>query len=554
MDTKKTALFATFIISFLLLANNFLTQLGYEPLFFTAPKPVATAAVPPQKNIASPINNQAAAPAKTEQNGQIITIKTPLYQISLNTLGASIEKMQLNDYRENLKDTKNILVFNPNMHYSARQGLINGANHTHIFTPNANQSLELKSSDSSGVLNYVLSAEANGLKTTKTFKFYKDKYVIDTVLNIQNTSTQNIAPIVYNELLRDDSPSDHQSSFFAAPQTFVGPAIYTSEQKFNKIKVSDLKENKASFPNQSQSGWVAIVQHYFTSAWFDQSKENKQFYAEPLEKNTYRVGYKSTLSSLTPNQQTQYSASLFAGPQKEFLLEKTVEGLELVKDYGWAAIFAKPLFWLLDKIHSLVLNWGWAIILLTILLKTLFYPLTASSQRSMEKLKDLQPKMTELKERYSKEPQKMQQELVKLYRESGANPMGGCLPILIQAPVFFALYYVLISSVEIRHAPWLGWIQDLTAPDPFYILPALMALSMYVQIKLGPKPNDPTQAKVMMVIPLVFSVMFFLFPAGLVLYYVVNNILSILQMQYIKKGIEKSKTAGHKTKPKTVAN
>lgn len=558
MDNKKTLLFATFTMSLLLLTENWLKQQGYQSLFFSMPSTQVQAQAPTNNLNNNPNNNlnknaTDAANINNIAKPELITLKTPLYQLKINTLGASIEQMTLNDYKQTLKPNSSpVELFEVKRHYMARQGVSNGPNHTHVFSILPGQVLELKATDTNP-LNVKLSSEINGLQTIKTLTLYKDKYVIDSALDIKNTSNIAIKPIVYNELLRDaSSAEDIVQNIPFAPQTFTGPAVYTPEQKFNKIAFKDLDENKATFPTQSQNGWVAMVQHYFTSAWFSNQAVQKHFYAQamPLENaaSIYRVGFKAELPELAAGQSTRYQAQLFAGPQKEFILAKTTEGLELVKDYGWAAIFAKPLFWLLDKIHGVVQNWGWAIILLTVLLKTLFYPLTASSQKSMEKMKGLQPKMAELKEKYAKEPQKMQQELVKMYRESGANPMGGCLPILIQAPVFFALYYVLLSSIEIRHAPWLGWIQDLTAADPFYILPVLMAVTMYVQIKLGPKPSDPTQAKVMMFIPFVFSFMFFFFPAGLVLYYVVNNILSILQMQYIKKGIEKTAKNAEKLK------
>jgi YidC/Oxa1 family membrane protein insertase len=276
-----------------------------------------------------------------------------------------------------------------------------------------------------------------------------------------------------------------------------------------------------------------MVQHYFTSAWLLADGTARENFARKVDNNLYAVGAITALPSVAPGQRQTLNAQLFVGPQQETVLETVAPGLELVKDYGWLTIIAKPLYWLLEKIHSFVGNWGWAIVLLVVLLKAAFYWLNASAYRSMAKMKAINPRIMEMRERLKSNPQAMQQEMMKIYREEKVNPLGGCFPILIQIPVFIALYWVLLSSVEMRNAPWIGWITDLSTKDPFFVLPVVMTLTTIVQTALNPLPPDPLQAKMMWMMPLVFSVMFFFFPAGLVLYWITNNLLTIAQQAYI---------------------
>jgi YidC/Oxa1 family membrane protein insertase len=384
-------------------------------------------------------------------------------------------------------------------------------------------------------LSFAFTSKVNDIELVKTYTLHKGSYVIDVDFTISNRSSNGLIPELYAELVR--SGDTLQESMFYS--TFTGPAVYTSADKFHKITFSDLDKQKASYPTSADNGWVGMVQHYFATSWIMKEQKNREFYAQNISPNLYRVGFKSNLANLAPNASVSQNIKLFAGPQQERMLENTATGLELVKDYGWVTMFAKPLFWLLEKIYQFVQNWGWSIIILTVLLKLVFFPLTASSQRSMGKMKDLQPKIMALKEQYANEPQKMQQEMLAIYRKEKVNPMGGCLPMMVQIPVFIALYFVLLSSIEMRGAAWLGWIHDLSKPDPLYILPVFMAVSMFLQMKLNPKPADPMQAKMMMIVPMVFSVMFFFFPAGLVLYYVVNNLITILQQYYINQTLKK---------------
>ena len=549
MNNKRTLLFTFFTMSFILLFDSWQTFNGHQS-FFTAFQLNKQAPAPIVSNTQTS-NNLTADASKVpstnannvnevSQNAKLITLKTDLYEVNINTLGGSIQSLKLLKYLD--KDGKNpVQIFGDKYNYQARSGLSNGPNHTNIFTPTTTQTALTDKT-----LVFSLSSTANNIELIKTYTFYRNSYVIDTDFKVINKSNTTFTPDLYVELLRNGETLQ-ESMFYS---TFTGPAIYTNEEKYQKINFSDLDKNKASYPSTANDGWIAMVQHYFVSSWI-MPKGERKFYAENISPNLYRVGFRANLPNLAPNTQTNRMVKLFAGPQQERLLENTADGLDLVKDYGWVTMFAKPLFWLLENIFKYVENWGWSIILLTLFLKTIFFPLTAASQRSMAKMKNLQPKVTALKERFANEPQKMQQEMLAIYRTEKVNPMGGCLPMLIQIPVFIALYFVLLSSVEMRNAPWISWIQDLSKPDtlfgiipvfggiPIGLLPILMAVSMYVQIKLNPKPADPLQAKVMLVIPMVFSVMFFFFPSGLVLYYVVNNLLSILQQWYINRSLNK---------------
>jgi YidC/Oxa1 family membrane protein insertase len=341
------------------------------------------------------------------------------------------------------------------------------------------------------------------------------------------------------ELVRDNTPVE--TPRFS--HTFIGPAVYTDQHHFQKIDFSDIDKNKATFEPSADNGWIAMVQHYFASAWIPQQGVKRDIYVQKIDQ-LYRVGVQMPVQTIAPGQSANVQARLFAGPEEERMLEGIAPGLELVKDYGMVTIIAKPLFWLLEKIHSYVGNWGWSIVLLTLLIKAVFFPLSAASYKSMARMKAITPRMQQLRERFKSDPQKMNAALMELYKTEKVNPFGGCLPVVIQIPVFISLYWVLLASVEMRGAPWILWIHDLSQRDPFFILPVLMAVSMFVQTSLNPTPPDPVQAKMMKFMPIAFSVMFFFFPAGLVLYYVVNNVLSIAQQYYITR-----KLGGVKKKP-----
>jgi YidC/Oxa1 family membrane protein insertase len=376
------------------------------------------------------------------------------------------------------------------------------------------------------------SPEVGGVRLKKTWTLHRGQYTIDAAFEVANVGTAPVTPQLYLQLVRDGNAPPGGSSFYS---TFTGPAVYTEAEKFKKIDFKHIEKNEVEIEKHADNGWIAMVQHYFTSAWLLPPGTPREFRTAKVAENLYSIAMVETLPQVAPGAATEVHARLYAGPQEEYRLEQIAPGLELVKDYGWFTILAKPLFWLLTHLHQLIGNWGWAIVGLVVLLKVAFYWLNASAYRSMAKMKAINPKVMEMRERLKDKPQQMQQEMMRIYREEKVNPLGGCLPILVQMPFFIALYWVLLSSVEMRNAPWIGWIHDLSARDPYFILPLLMTASTMLQTWLNPTPPDPVQARMMWIMPLVFSVMFFFFPAGLVLYWLTNNILSIAQQYLINK-------------------
>jgi len=557
MDIRKTLLWAIFTISALLLFNAWQEQTGQGSLFSKSSAPAkqqAVAADNGAKDLPKPSGTTLAAPTQTSipKTGELLTLKNDVLELDIDTLGGVVSKARLLKHLE--EDKSPVLLFDRSneRQYFARTGLVSGSgaelpNHTQVFAATKNQANN----------SITLIAEKNGVRLEKTYTLDKGSYVVEAKHTIKNISAQNLDATLYAELVRDGGKPSfkgkvEESSFYS---TFTGPAVYTDAEKFHKIDFSDIEKGKSKVPSTQPAGdtaWVAMVQHYFVSAWVPPATYSKDLYVEKLDKNQFRVGVKSKLDALSIGQEKVETFKLFVGPQEERVLENVAPGLELVKDYGWLTILAKPIFWLLEKIHALVNNWGWAIILLTIFIKLVFFPLSAASYKSMARMKEVQPRLLEMKERYKGEPQKLNQAMMEMYRKEKINPLGGCFPVLIQIPVFIALYWVLLASVEMRAAPWLGWIQDLSKPDtlfgvwfgaPIGLLPILMAISMFIQTKLNPTPPDPVQAKLMMLMPIVFSFMFFFFPAGLVLYWVVNNILSIAQQWQINKIYGGSKAA-----------
>ena len=557
MDIRKTLLWAIFTISALLLFNAWQEQTGQGSLFSKSTAPAKQQAVATDngvKDLPKPSGTALVAPTQISapKTGELLTLKNDLLELEIDTLGGVVSKARLLKHLE--EDKSPVLLFDRSndRQYFARTGLVSGSgaelpNHTQIFTATKNQANN----------SITLVAEKNGVRLEKTYTLNNGSYVVEAKHTVKNISAQNLDATLYAELVRDGGKPSfkgkvEESSFYS---TFTGPAVYTDAEKFHKIDFSDIEKGKSKVPSTQPAGetaWVAMVQHYFVSAWVPPSTYSKDLYVEKLDKNQFRVGVKSKLDAFGVGQEKVETFKLFVGPQEERVLENVAPGLELVKDYGWLTILAKPIFWLLEKIHALVNNWGWAIILLTVLIKLVFFPLSAASYKSMARMKEVQPRLLEMKERYKGEPQKLNQAMMEMYRKEKINPLGGCFPVLIQIPVFIALYWVLLASVEMRAAPWFGWIQDLSKPDtlfgvwfgaPIGLLPILMAISMFVQTKLNPTPPDPVQAKLMMLMPIVFSFMFFFFPAGLVLYWVVNNILSIAQQWQINKIYGGSKAA-----------
>jgi YidC/Oxa1 family membrane protein insertase len=374
------------------------------------------------------------------------------------------------------------------------------------------------------------SPAVGGVKLVKTYTLKRGAYDVAVRHDIVNIGSEPVAPQLYLQLVRDGNKPPGESSFYS---TFTGPAIYTEAKKYQKVEFSDIEKNKVDVEKKATNGYVAMVQHYFASAWLLGDGLPRDLFMRKIDNNLYAAGMITPLENIAPGASKTLEAKFFVGPQEEKVLEALAPGLELVKDYGWLTILAKPLYWLLDRLHGFLLNWGWSIVALVLLLKIAFYWLNAKAYASMAKMKAVNPKIMEMRERLKDKPQEMQQAMMKIYKEEKVNPMGGCFPIMVQIPVFIALYWVLLSSVEMRNAPWVLWIHDLSAPDPYFILPVIMTLTTMLQTALNPAPPDPLQAKLMWYMPLIFSVMFFFFPAGLVLYWITNNVLSIAQQWVI---------------------
>jgi YidC/Oxa1 family membrane protein insertase len=428
--------------------------------------------------------------------------------------------------------------------YLAQTGLVgapSGSNWpTHKTPMRLTTSPTFKAGEDKLVLRFE-SDTLSGVKLIKTYTVNKNSYLLLVDHEIVNQSGQSISPQVYVQLVRDGNKPEGESAFYS---TFTGPAVYTNAKKYQKIEFSDIEKNKADFEKKSDLGYVAMVQHYFASAWLMEDAQPRDLYARKIDNNLYSVGMVAPLADQANQSKQTHQVKLFVGPQEEKTLENIYPGLELVKDYGFLTILSKPLYWLLYELNIYLANWGWSIVALVVLLKLAFYWLNSQAYRSMGKMKAINPKIMEMRERLKDNPQQMQTEMMKIYREEKVNPLGGCLPIAVQIPFFIALYWVLLSSVEMRNAPWVGWIHDLAAPDtafgvwfgvPIGLLPILMTLTSLVQTWLNPTPPDPIQAKMMWIMPLAFSVMFFFFPSGLVLYWLSNNILSIAQQWMINK-------------------
>ena len=546
-DIRRTILWVIFGFSMVLLWDKWQIHNGKKPTFFPSPQ---TASAPAASDV-KPVDTSLPQPAATASAGDVpgaaagqpavaavprqdVTVASDVMRLTFDSEGGTLKASELLKYSDTVDDKKLMQVFEQNAKrvYLGQTGLIGGnfPNHKTPMTVVPGER-ELKDGQDSVQVRFE-SAEQGGVKLVKTYTLKRGAYDIGVQYDVVNTGTAAVNPQVYMQLVRDGNKPEHESTFYS---TFTGPAVYTEAKKYHKVEFKDIEKNKAEVDKSSTNGYVAMVQHYFASAWLLADGVQRDNFVRKVGDNLYAVGMITPVGTVEPGQTKSVSARLFSGPQVEPMLEKLSPGLELVKDYGWLTILAKPLYWLLSELHKFIGNWGWSIVALVVLLKIAFYWFNAKAYSSMAKMKAINPKIQEMRERLKDKPQQMQQEMMRIYREEKVNPMGGCLPIIIQMPVFMALYWVLQSSVEIRNAPWIGWIHDLSMPDPFFILPLLMTLSSLLQTALNPAPPDPMQAKMMWIMPLMFSVMFFFFPAGLVLYWLTNNILSIAQQWIINK-------------------
>ncbi len=555
-DMRRTLLWSIFGFSLLMLWDGYLRHTGQPSMFAPAPSASAVAADAAKAASAAVAAGSAAVPAATQAAAlpasgassvvaakprELVVVKTDTVRATVDTLGGNIVKLELLKHTDQDDHSKPVTILNQSTERTeiAQSGLVSAAgplpDHTTAMTV---VSTDHELSAGEEVVTITLeSAVVGGVKRVVSYSFPRGGYLVGVKQEVVNTNAAAVNPQWYVQLQRDGTVPA-MSGFLGAPTSYTGAAFYTADAKFQKVDYAHIEEGKAEFVKSADNGWVSTVQHYFAAAWLKTQTGSRDFFARKVGPNLYTVGMMLPVGEVAAGQTKAIEAQLYVGPQEEKKLEKIAPGLELVKDYGWVTILAKPLFWLLDQIHQVVQNWGWAIIALVVLLKAAFYGLNASAYRSMAKMKAINPRIMELRERLKDKPQEMQQEMLKIYREEKVNPIGGCLPILIQIPVFIALYTVLLASVEIRQAPWIGWITDLSIKDPYFVLPALMTVSTLIQTWLNPTPPDPLQAKMMWIMPLVFSVMFFFFPAGLVLYWLTNNILSIAQQWMINRSIE----------------
>jgi len=551
-DIKRTILWVIFGFSMVLLWDQWQVYNGKKPMFFPQ-KELTTATeksdsdikVNRTSEIPKSINevgsnkidqlNKKEGASSPKQNTYVL--KNQNLELTISSEGGSIIKSRFLKQTDPKNNNEPISLLDESKQriYLAQSGLI--GNEGNIAFPNHKTALVMTkyqhSEDKNEKQNLEFSTEGeNGIKLIKTFTLSPDQYYVDIKHTVINETKETVSPKLYVQIIRDGNKPDGESDFYS---TFTGPAVFTQEKKYEKIEFKDIENNKVSIQNKSNYGYVAMVQHYYVSAWMFSDEREREIYSKKIDTNLYSVGMISGTKTLEPGNKIETEARFYSGPQEEKNLEDLYPGLELVKDYGWLTILAKPLYWLLYKINANLDNWGWSIVALVVLLKIAFFWLNAQAYKSMAKMKAINPKIMEMRERLKDKPQQIQMEMMKIYKEEKVNPMGGCLPIMVQIPVFIALYWVLLSTVEMRNTPWIAWINDLSSPDPYFILPLLMTLTSLVQTWLNPTPPDPIQAKMMWIMPLAFSVMFFFFPAGLVLYWLTNNILSISQQWLINK-------------------
>jgi YidC/Oxa1 family membrane protein insertase len=550
-DIRRTILWVVFGFSMVLLWDQWQLYNGHKATFFPAPAQTSTVANPlaPASSVPSAVpsaNTVAAsagaigaaapsvsAPATPRER---VVLTTDVLKLTFDTEGGSLVQTEFVKHADMANKSQNFVLLDESKDriYMAQTGLIAGAAGGAFPTHKTAMSVvpgerSLKDGSNELLIRFE-SPVVGGVKLVKTYTLARGAYAVAVKHEVVNVGEVAVSPQLYLQLVRDGNKPPGESAFYS---TFTGPAIYTAAKKYQKVEFSDIEKNKVDIEKSSEDGYVTMVQHYFASAWLLGDGIKRDLFMRKVDTNLYAVGMITALDNIAPGSSKSLDAKFFAGPQEEKMLEALAPGLELVKDYGWLTILAKPLYWLLDKLQSFIGNWGWSIMALVLLLKAAFYWLNAKAYASMAKMKAINPKITEMRERLKANPQQMQQEMMRIYREEKVNPMGGCFPIMIQIPVFIALYWVLLSSVEMRNAPWVLWIHDLSSPDPFYILPLVMTLTTVLQTSLNPAPPDPLQAKMMWFMPLIFSVMFFFFPAGLVLYWITNNVLSIAQQWVI---------------------
>ncbi len=555
MDIQRLILFFVFSFSLLMLWTEWekTQRPKLPPVAAAAQSPAGAKTVPtgvvPSPPTAAPAVTPAAAhvPSATPvaAKGETIQVRTDLLIADIDTLGGSVTRLELIKHKETNDQSKNLVLLGAEHQYFAQSGLTGegGPNHRTLWRAQAGERTLEEGKTS---LEVRLTAEgSDGLSVEKVYTFKRDSYVVDVSLEVRNGGSTPVVPHAYFQLTHDGKHAGGGSSLaqsFGA-QSYGGFAEYTEEKKFQKVHYSDVDKGKADYAKQAGDGWLAFIEHYFVSAWLPKGTSQRDYVIEKRADGLYTGRVVLAFPAVAPGGTAKLAAALYAGPQEQHRLKEVAPGFDLVVDFGWLTIIALPLFWLLEKYHSLAGNWGVAIILLTVTIKLVFFPLSAASYKSMAKMKLVTPRLTKIREMYANDRARQNQAMMELYKTEKINPLGGCFPILVQIPVFIALYWVLLAAIELRHAPFVLWIHDLSALDPYYVLPILMTATMVIQTRLNPVPPDPIQAKVMMFMPFVFSIFFFFFPAGLVLYWLCNNILSIAQQWQIQRMFTRDKPA-----------
>ena len=560
-ELQRAFLWMIFLLALFMLWDAWQVRNG-NPSFFGTPEAVQEQVVENANTTAAagdvkvPADSKAVASEVNVTITQPVVVTTDLFKITFDANGASVARAELLKERqtpdwktrglpglilgeEEQQDAGNVVLFDTSAQhvYKAETGLVGGnfPNHRTAFRL-ISDTLDMK--EGQDTLNVSFAASQGNVELIKTYVFHRGHYGIDVKHEVRNKGNVAISPSVYMQLTRDDGKVASDSAFY---NTFTGPAAYTEAEKFQKIDFDSIADNDTDLPSQSNEGWIAMLQHYFLTAWVPQQDINRELYTRQLDKHLYAIGSIVAVGEVAPGAEKVVDSTLYVGPQDQRRLEYIASNLDLVVDYGWLTFLAKPIYWLLAFLQGLVGNWGWAIVLLTVLVKAILYPISAAGYKSMARMRDVAPRMKAIQEKYGNDKQALNQAMMELYRREKINPAGGCFPILLQIPVFLALYWVLLATVELRGASWLLWVNDLASPDPYLILPLLMVATMIIQMKISPRPTDPTQAKVMMIMPVVFGVMFFFFASGLVLYWLTNNVLSIWQQWYVNKQIEKER-------------
>lgn len=560
-ELQRAFLWMIFLLALFMLWDAWQVRNG-NPSFFGTPEAVQEQVVENTNTTAAagdvkvPADSKAVASEVNVTITQPVVVTTDLFKITFDANGASVARAELLKERqtpdwktrglpglilgeEEQQDAGNVVLFDTSAQhvYKAETGLVGGnfPNHRTAFRL-ITDTLDMQ--EGQDTLNVSFAASQGNVELIKTYVFHRGHYGIDVKHEVRNKGNVAISPSVYMQLTRDDGKVASDSAFY---NTFTGPAAYTEAEKFQKIDFDSIADNDTDLPSQSNEGWIAMLQHYFLTAWVPQQDINRELYTRQLDKHLYAIGSIVAVGEVAPGAEKVVDSTLYVGPQDQRRLEYIAPNLDLVVDYGWLTFLAKPIYWLLAFLQGLVGNWGWAIVLLTVLVKAILYPISAAGYKSMARMRDVAPRMKAIQEKYGNDKQALNQAMMELYRREKINPAGGCFPILLQIPVFLALYWVLLATVELRGASWLLWVNDLASPDPYLILPLLMVATMIIQMKISPRPTDPTQAKVMMIMPVVFGVMFFFFASGLVLYWLTNNVLSIWQQWYVNKQIEKER-------------